>query len=1063
MRKTRDELIVVAEPWDKLHENPVRNTKHDYLKFINSAVFSEEARHFLRYGYYTSAQYGTKDWTDYWDEQEERCLEGYSVGGVRITGRHYFFLNFSMLKARPIDPVTGLEKDSKKIITFPRFLDHQYYLFHEIEECFAEGPYKGQSLIGMIIAKARRKGISFVNSGGIISYNYNFIPASLTTIAAYEAVHYNTLLNGTHFVLNHLNKNTDWAKRRQRVNRRDHFRSSFVYTDNAGVELEDGFMSEVQAKSFKDDPFKAIGDSTYTMCFEECLGKGTKVFMFDHSFKNVEDIVVGDFVMGVDSKPKKVINTTSGVDNLFKIKQQKGVEYVVNSKHKLYLEQHTNITSKRFKNDDGPKLLNVNEFESLITYKHKCTYGIKSNGLEFKEQPLLIDPYAFGAWLGDGESSRFAVVVNTDTDVEILSYFKSVYPEHHLYTIKNINATCVIITPSKKIGNQNIQNILLKELGVRNNKHIPDCYQFNSEKNRLQVLAGLLDTDGYLQKGTRSYSYSYEIAVKNDLLADQIVLLARGLGFYVKKSRKYGKKDGKIHASNRLQIRGDLQKIPLKVLRKRPPIDWIPTSNPLNTQIKIEPVGKGKYFGFTLEGENDVDHLFLLEDFTITHNCGRFKGLLDAYTIAEPTFRDGDIMTGVPMLWGTGGDVEAGGKDLEEMFYKPEAYGLKSYSNIYDENAVGRCGWFIDDLWYKPGLDKTHTFPLVDKEGNSYRELTRDIHKRERDTRATGSRLAFRKHITQYPLTPKEAFLRIDSSPFDTLRAQNRLTDLLTDQKTYIDSIYTAKFVIDVESNKVKYEYDSISIPLREFPIKDWEHVEGCPEIYEHPHKNQNGEIQALRYIAGIDSYDADKSTTDSLGSIIVLDRLTDRIMCHYKGRPLANKFYETCRRILKYYNATANYERSNKGIYGHFYNMKCIHLLCDEPDILKEKGISKANTLGNSSKGTMPSTLVNAWGRELSAFWTEQRAYGEDDESEIVNMDKMRSLGILREILSYNDDGNFDDISALGMLMIYRENLATNRILGESKKITIMDDPFWKRHTPGFQPDRNSMQIKFR
>jgi len=196
---------------------------------------------------------------------------------------------------------------------------------------------------------------------------------------------------------------------------------------------------------------------------------------------------------------------------------------------------------------------------------------------------------------------------------------------------------------------------------------------------------------------------------------------------------------------------------------------------------------------------------------------------------------------------------------------------------------------------------------------------------------------------------------------------------------------------------------------------------------------------------------------------MIVLDRLTDRIVCHYKGRPLANVFYETCRRILKYYNATANYERSNKGIYGHFYNMRCLNLLCDEPDILKEKGISKANTIGNNAKGTAPSTQVNAWGRELSALWTETPAYGEDKESEVVNMDKIRSLGILREILSYNDDGNFDDISALGMLMIYRENIATTRVIKESQKKAILTDPFWGRHTPGFQATNFWGEKKFK
>lgn len=318
----------VAEPWPKELENPVRNTQHEYLKFINTAVFSEEARRFLRSGYYTEAPYGSKDWIDYWDEQEKRCKEGYSVGGVRVTGRHYFFLNFSMLKARPIDPVTGLEKDAKKIITFPRFLDHQYYLFHEIEECFAEGVFKEQPLIGIIIAKSRRKGISFVNSGGIISYNYNFVPASLTTIAAYETVHYNTLLNGTHFVLNHLNKNTDWAKRRQRLNKRDHFRSSFVYMDDFGVESEGGFMSEVQAKSFKDDPFKAIGDSTYTMCFEEAgrfKGLLDAYTIAEPTFRD-GDIMTGvPMIWGCVCAGTKVYNNNGKEVNIEKLHQEDGI------------------------------------------------------------------------------------------------------------------------------------------------------------------------------------------------------------------------------------------------------------------------------------------------------------------------------------------------------------------------------------------------------------------------------------------------------------------------------------------------------------------------------------------------------------------------------------------------------------------------------------------------------------------------------------------------------------------------------------------------------------------
>ena len=101
--------LIVAEQWKDVI-NPIRNSSQSYLKFINSAVFQEEGKHFLRNGYYTNAPYGSKDYKDYWDIQEERVLNGYSVGSVRITGRHYFYLNFCLIKARPIDPNTGAEK-----------------------------------------------------------------------------------------------------------------------------------------------------------------------------------------------------------------------------------------------------------------------------------------------------------------------------------------------------------------------------------------------------------------------------------------------------------------------------------------------------------------------------------------------------------------------------------------------------------------------------------------------------------------------------------------------------------------------------------------------------------------------------------------------------------------------------------------------------------------------------------------------------------------------------------------------------------------------------------------
>ena len=716
MVKSKDTKLVlsqkqdlgIAEPWPNIVNSPIRNTDQPYLKFINSRVFSEEARHFLKYGYYTDAPRGTKDYEDYWNEQEKRCIEGYTVGGVRVTGRHYFYLNFGRLKARPIDPNTGEESETKKIITFPRFLDHNYYWFHEFEKCVAEGPYDGGPLQGMILSKARRKGITYQISAGVYAYNYNFIPASTNLLAAYEKGHFKVTLDGIHLTLNHLNKSTDWAKRRTRLNKRDHFRASFVYTDDLGIEVEDGFMSEVQAISFKDNPFKSIGESTYLTGFEE---------------------------------------------------------------------------------------------------------------------------------------------------------------------------------------------------------------------------------------------------------------------------------------------------------------------------------------------------------------AGKFSGLLQAYTVSEPTFRDGDVMTGIPLIWGTGGDMEGGTQDFAEMFYNPTPYGLKAYENIYDENASGNCGWFIDDMWYYPGHITKYIFvgdkqveksiQLVDIEGNSYRELAEEVLDGKREDRAKGSRAAYNTFITQEPKTPAEAFLRIQGNVFDAVRCQARLAQILTNPKKYLDSIYRAKFEVNLENSQIEFKPDFTSVPLHEFPIKDNKNKPGCIEIYEHPIRNSQGGIPYKRYIAGIDSYDKDVSSTNSVGSILVLDTWTDRIVCHYKGRPMSSTFYENCRRILKYYNATANYERSNINIYTYFYNAGSVHLLTDEPQVLQERGLGTADQRGNNKKGTAPSERVNALGIELSLVYLNTAAYGADDQVniEVQNYDIVRSVPLLKEFIGWNKDGNFDDVSAFGMLMIYREDSIRTLNKMVEKVKTLADDPFFNRH----------------
>jgi hypothetical protein len=188
------------------------------------------------------------------------------------------------------------------------------------------------------------------------------------------------------------------------------------------------------------------------------------------------------------------------------------------------------------------------------------------------------------------------------------------------------------------------------------------------------------------------------------------------------------------------------------------------------------------------------------------------------------------------------------------------------------------------------------------------------------------------------------------------------------------------------------------------------------------PRKNSNGEIVRGRYIAGIDPIDADTGT--SLFSIKVMDLFTDRVVAEYTGRPrLANDAYEIALRVLRYYNAEANYESNLKGLFSYFDSKNCLHYLADVPQVLKDMDMVKATNLyGNKAKGTHANKEINKWGRMLQAQWMQTKAHG-DDEDERLNLHRLRSLAYIEECIAWNSDGNFDRVSAMGMLMILRED----------------------------------------
>ena len=334
----------------------------------------------------------------------------------------------------------------------------------------------------------------------------------------------------------------------------------------------------------------------------KCLGKDTPVLMFDGSIKAVQDVVTGDVLMGMNSDPKTVLSTTKGVSPLYKITPVKGDAWVCNDVHVLTLKQ--SVTKEVFDitlpdylaNQGSKKLHDAKQFRV---------------GVEFQDKETICASYLLGIWLGDGAIAGPRISL---PDNEVIAYLIVEAPKYGL--------TAKVTYPEGKCPNIDLTgvdyscktNILRDEFNtcvINNEKRIPSQYLTNSREKRLDLLAGLLDTDGYLDNGY------FEIITKYAGLRDDILFLARSLGFAAYATSKVGtiKSLGFKGDYWRILISGHINTIPTKIARKKA-APRLQKKDVLNTGFRVDAIGEGDYYGFTLDG----DGRFLLGDFTVTHN-----------------------------------------------------------------------------------------------------------------------------------------------------------------------------------------------------------------------------------------------------------------------------------------------------------------------------------------------------------------------------------------------------------------------------------------------------------
>lgn len=437
----------------------------------------------------------------------------------------------------------------------------------------------------------------------------------------------------------------------------------------------------------------------------------------------------------------------------------------------------------------------------------------------------------------------------------------------------------------------------------------------------------------------------------------------------------------------------------------------------------------------------------LIEEF------GTFPRLVDLYNVLLPSVQEGDIVFGQIYMLGTAGDNESDFAGAQEIMYNPKGYNMYALPNVFDKYNQGKP-YFV---FFFPGYVNRKGCYNENGVSDVIKALIEILMNRYRVKYNSTDPNTIIKTIAEVPITPAEAIVKTGVNMFPVADLTERIGQLDANPTEY-DDVYVGDLVFN-KDGQVEYKPTSAT-PIRDFPHKD-NKIEGAIEIYQLPEIDRNtGKPYNDRYILGADPYDDDESNTMSLGSIFVLDLWTDRIVAEYTGRPsFADDYYEICRKLCLFYNGRLNYEYNKKGLFSHFSTRNSLYLLTDVLDFLKEKQMMK-DGYGNKSKGTNASPAINAYARSRLRSWLlapvpiMQTIDGEEKEVMVPRLFTVRNRALLKELINYNSEGNFDRISAVGMLMLLREDRMI-RYQGDVSKEKQErannsydgNDPFFKRN----------------
>lgn len=985
-------------------------------KMINSNKFRQPALQFLATGHYCQYPEGTSEYFKYWDEEQDRCINGYTADdGDFISGYNYFYLNYCPI-SRIVNHITT-DKDGSTVVkrinevSFPDFWDYDYYYFNAVQEAETVGKH-------LCLLKSRRKGFEQPYSEPVLTPT-GFVPMGSLKVGdlvmnpsgdsckVIEVIeqgeqdvwevelqdgrkvrcgenHLWSTINSTRGKL-HIMTTKEYSKRKlQQGSPGKYFYPYKLPTNNP---------LHFNQTTPKVDPYVMgvlLGDGY--ICGSQIMFSTEDDFIVEEMQK-----LLPNYIIKPTGDPfKYVILTKAKTHELGRTLKQYGVR--VKAQNKFIPDDYKYAEVK----DRFALLQGLMDTDGSSSSNGACTFVSTSE--------KLIDDVV---WLcrSLGIRCKKSNKIEGRTDVDFGNGHYSNTLPHWCITITTqepifrLDRKLVNIRDNRRYNYNAIGIKSIRNLGYKEQQR---CIRVDHD-NMMYITRDFVVTHNSYKGGSMACRNFYLIpnsktfiyaSNKQYLTDDGILTKAWDYMDFIDKNTAWGKKRS---VNTQMRRRAGFY-----------------TKDDYGNVIEMG--YKSEIIGVTLKDNPDVvrgkkANLIMFEE------GGSFSELGAAWQIARPSVEVDGIAFGTMIVWGTGGDEGSAFETMKDMFYNPDGYNCLGFDNIWDETATtNKCGFFVPQYTNLDIRDKDGKRIYMDDDGNTFKKKSLEHILAERQvviTNAT-SNAAVDRYVAERPITPAEAMLEFNGNIFPKKELQEQLSLLRTNKKLQNhkqvgDLIQqpdgTIKWVIkktgDITHYPLRTKRDEVTGAL----VGD--DPTGSIVIWEHPNKDASAGL----YIAGIDSYDYDESSTTSLGSCFIYKRIqsieqySDIIVAEYTGRPKsAEEFYENVRKLLLYYNARAMYENQNKGIFVYFTNKHCDYLLADQPDIIND---IVGNSKVNRKKGCHMNKQIKQWGEGLIKDWLN-----DENSAGKKNLYNIMSEPLLEELIAYNDVGNFDRCLTKGTLI---------------------------------------------